>query len=240
MMNHQRLVSRMGAGRWLLLLALIGAGLGLLRAQDVSAANEGTVQFAASNYPVSEGGTAFMILRRTGANNGALNVRVTVTQTSPASPSWPLSARSNLPATTLNVTFVGGCSLPCEREIDGGSSGSGIAIGTDLVTQGTVVYTFTITGIDIVDPPGSITPTGTTAATLTVTDVNGPPDFSFSQPNYDVSESGATVTITVNRSGGAGFAQQVDYNTANDVALSDTDYTATSNTLMFTAHCDHH
>ena len=74
MMSHQRLVSRMGAGRWLLLLALVGAGIGLLRAQDAFATGEGTVQFSAANYNVTEGNTAFVTINRTVANAGALSV----------------------------------------------------------------------------------------------------------------------------------------------------------------------
>ncbi len=55
--------------------------------------------------------------------------------------------------------------------------------------------------------------------------------FSFS--SYSISESSASVDITVNRTGGSAGEARVDYATNNGAAIAGQDYTAASGTLIF-------
>ena len=66
---------------------------------------------------------------------------------------------------------------------------------------------------------------------LTVTPETG--DFRFLPSNYNVNESVASATITVNRTGGTGGTITVDYATTDNTAIAGADYTATSGTLTF-------
>ncbi len=70
-------------------------------------------------------------------------------------------------------------------------------------------------------------------ATLTITDDDFYGALSFSQRYFDADERGTNVTITVVRTGGSGGTVSVDYATADDSAVSPTDYLAASGTLTF-------
>ena len=60
-----------------------------------------------------------------------------------------------------------------------------------------------------------------------------PGALQFSATTYSVSEGGASVTITVTRTGGSDGAVSVNYATSNGSATSGDDYTAASGTLNF-------
>jgi Calx-beta domain/Domain of unknown function DUF11/Bacterial Ig domain/Domain of unknown function (DUF4214) len=57
--------------------------------------------------------------------------------------------------------------------------------------------------------------------------------LAFSSATYSVSESGGSVTITVNRIGGSSGTTKIDYATSNGTATAGADYTAASGTLTF-------
>ncbi|HEX8890651.1 MAG TPA: Calx-beta domain-containing protein, partial [Pyrinomonadaceae bacterium] len=57
--------------------------------------------------------------------------------------------------------------------------------------------------------------------------------LAFSSATYSVSESGGSITITVNRIGGSSGTTKVDYATSNGTATAGADYTAASGTLTF-------
>jgi hypothetical protein len=59
------------------------------------------------------------------------------------------------------------------------------------------------------------------------------PTLQFSSATYEVSESTATATITVTRSGSSTGAVSVDYATSNGTAAAGSDYTAASGTLSW-------
>jgi hypothetical protein len=69
--------------------------------------------------------------------------------------------------------------------------------------------------------------------TFTVTQAASPGVLQFSPATYSVGEGGASITLTVARTGAAGGAVSVDYSTVNGTATSGNDYTATSGTLNF-------
>lgn len=60
-----------------------------------------------------------------------------------------------------------------------------------------------------------------------------PGEFSFSASGYSVDENVATLTISVNRTGGSSGAVSVDYASADVSALAGLDYLASSGTLQF-------
>jgi Ca2+-binding RTX toxin-like protein len=57
--------------------------------------------------------------------------------------------------------------------------------------------------------------------------------LALSSATYSVGESGPTVTITVNRSGGLASGVGISYATSNGTATAGSDYTSTSGTLTF-------
>ena len=60
-----------------------------------------------------------------------------------------------------------------------------------------------------------------------------PGSLQLSATGYTVAQSGGSVTITVNRTGGSSGAVGVAYATANGTAVAGTDYTAASGTLTW-------
>jgi hypothetical protein len=72
-------------------------------------------------------------------------------------------------------------------------------------------------------------------ATLTITDNDFGGTIQFSAANFNVTESGGSVTVTVTRSGGSASGVTVDYATSNGTATAGLDYTATNGTLSFAA-----
>src|SRR5690606_21281428 len=56
---------------------------------------------------------------------------------------------------------------------------------------------------------------------------------SFSSATYSVAEDGASVSVTVNRTGGSDGTVTVDYTSSNNTATAGSDYTATSGSLTF-------
>ena len=77
MQSHQRLVSRMGAGRWVLLLALVLTGFAVLRAQSAFAVDDptkGTFQFNPTTYNVNEGSIVTLTVTRVGGSATQVNV----------------------------------------------------------------------------------------------------------------------------------------------------------------------
>ncbi|MDH5361002.1 MAG: hypothetical protein OEX03_10585, partial [Gammaproteobacteria bacterium] len=76
---------------------------------------------------------------------------------------------------------------------------------------------------------------GTSSATLTITDddIAVPGTLALSPATYSVSESGATATITVTRTGGSDATVSVNYATTDDSATAGSDYTSASGTLSW-------
>lgn len=62
---------------------------------------------------------------------------------------------------------------------------------------------------------------------------DGPGDLQFINPFFGEQEDAGSATITVVRVGGSNGVVEVDFTSADDLALEDEDYTATSGTLVF-------
>ncbi len=86
----------------------------------------------------------------------------------------------------------------------------------------------------------TITFAGTTSArsAIVVAAINpvavaGPGSLQFISSTYNVNENGGSIILTVSRTGGSTGAVGVSFATANDTALSGSDYTANSGTLSW-------
>src|SRR5262249_42781996 len=76
--------------------------------------------------------------------------------------------------------------------------------------------------------------TANTVATFVIYDDDGTvPTIQFSAPNYVVSESGGSATITVQLSAAASYPVVVNYATSDWTGTAPDDYSATSGTLTF-------
>jgi hypothetical protein len=74
----------------------------------------------------------------------------------------------------------------------------------------------------------------TSSATLAITDNDsGGGSLEFTQAGYSVNESGAQVTLSVSRTGGAIGQATVDYATQNGQAIAGTDYSSATGTLTW-------
>jgi hypothetical protein len=77
-------------------------------------------------------------------------------------------------------------------------------------------------------------PAGNTSEFSQCLTVTLPPgNFSLDAATYSINETGGSITVTVNRTGGSGGAVSVQYAASNGTATAGTDYTATSGTLTF-------
>ena len=74
------------------------------------------------------------------------------------------------------------------------------------------------------------------AVTVTITDTdNAAGALQFSSPNYTIRENGASIALSVSRSGGTAGAVTVQYATSNGSAGAGPDYTAKTGTLSWAA-----
>jgi hypothetical protein len=179
----------------------------------------GTIAFSSATYAGAEGGAAVTItVTRTGGTDGAVSVDCTVgapgdSATSPAdytvaaNPTTLSWADGDGADKTFTITIVDDAVLEASESVS-------LALG-NLVS---------ITGA-VLGAPSS--------ATLTITDNDATGTLQFTAANYNVTEvAGATVTLTVTRSGGVGGAVTVDFDTTNGTA-NGADYTGQAGTLTW-------
>jgi hypothetical protein len=88
-------------------------------------------------------------------------------------------------------------------------------------------------GIVLSDPSSAtaIGNPGSSTVTITGEDTTGPGTLTLSDASYSVIQSAASLTVTVNRTGGSTGSVSVNYATTNGTAVAGTDYTATSGTV---------
>lgn len=182
-----------------------------------------SLQFSSATYSVGEGGgTATITVTRTGATDNAVSVGY---------------------STVGGGTALGGgaCGIPVDYVN---------SFGTLNFASGETSKTFSITicedstaesnetvNLQISSPSGAVLGTPNTAV-LTITDNDAAPTLQFSAASVSVSESLASVTLTVTRAGATGNAVSVDYATGGGTATAGAcapgvDYNSTSGTLNF-------
>lgn len=135
-----------------------------------------------------------------------------------------VSGGSGHPTPTGSVTLTSGSFTSAATTLTTGSAT--IAIPNGALATGTDTLTVTYTP-ETASSGTYASATGT--ASVTVASATG--TLAFSAPIYYVSQSGGTVTLTVNRTGGSNGAVSVNYTSGNNTAVSGADYTAANGTL---------
>jgi large repetitive protein len=173
--------------------------------------DDSTLAFSASDYPVAEGGTATVTVRRTGSLVGTVSVEYAVTGGTAG------SGTDYAPVAAGRLTF-----------------GPGVATRTftvrtlvDAAVEGAQTVQVALSaaaGEAILGTP----------ATATVTIVDNPPVVKFAAAAYAVTEGTATATITVVRTGPSSSTVTVDYGvTGGGTAQQPSDYSGGTGTLTF-------
>jgi len=186
---------------------------GVLTISDNEVAQPGLLSFSAPTFSVSEtGSTATITVSRSGGADGAVGVAY-------AASAGTATAGADFTATSGVLEWP---------DLDSTPRSFTIAIADDSALDPAETVALALTA-----PTGGAALGVNPSATLTIVDneVPQPGALSFSAAAYTVAESGGTVTITVNRSGGADGAVSVGYATAAGSATAGTDYTTASGTL---------
>ena len=188
----------------------VGATLGTPNSTTVTIADDdNTLQFSAATATVAEG-TATLNLSVTRLGGAA----------AVASVDW-----ASVDGTALSGTDFGaqGVAVPLTGTLNWGAGDAAsktisIPILNDLVVEGAKTFTVNLSNVS-----GSGTSIGTNA-TITVTINDNDAGVVLSAANYNVSETGGTVTITANRIGPATLAASVTWTTSNGTATAGTDF----------------
>lgn len=180
----------------------------------------GDVQFTATTFNVNENvATINVTVSRTNGSTGALSVDY---------------ATSNGSA-LAGLDYVANSGTLNWADGDAADKVITITITDDRLIEGLQDFSLTLSNVVNNDATSTI---GTQASTtVQIADIEEG-DFNFSQPVFNVTESGVTATITVTRTAGTSGAVSVNYATADDTAHSggaaltgQADYTPTSGTL---------
>jgi hypothetical protein len=173
----------------------------------------GNLQLSASSYSVAQtAGSLTVTVNRTGGSSGAIGVSYA----------------------TANGTAVSGTDYTKEtgtlQWVSGDASAKTISIPISGATPFSGSKSFSValsaaTGGAAVGSPATATVsiTGNAAAAVG--------SLQLSASSYAVAQSGGSLSVTVNRTGGSSGAVSVAYDTSDGTAVAGTDYTAQSGTL---------
>ena len=175
----------------------------------------GSLQFSAASFSVAESGASVAIsVTRTGGSAGAVSVDYATSDGS-------ASAGSDYTASAGTLSFA-----------DGETSQSfSVAILDDTFYEGDEGF-----GLSLSNVAGGASLGTLATASVTITEDDPPPpagSLQFSASGFSVVESGASVAISVTRTGGSAGAVSVDYATSDGSATAGSDYTASAGTLSF-------
>ena len=174
----------------------------------------GSVQFSAAGYSVAENGASVLVMvLRTGGSTGAITVDY-------ASSDGTATAGSDYGAVGGRLLFTDGVI----------SQSFSVPIVDYSVPEADESFTLTLSNATAGASLGAVS-----TATVTIIDDDPLPAGSvqFSTGTYSVAENGASVLVTVTRTGGSAGAVSVDYATGNGTALAGSDYSTRSGTLIF-------
>ena len=199
--------------------ATAGASLGAVSTATVTISDDdplpvGSVQFSAGTYSVAENGTSVQVtVTRTGGSAGAITVNYT-------SSNGTALAGSDYTATAGTLSFADGVT----------SRSFSVPIVNDSVPEPSESFTLTLSNATAGASLGAVS-----TATVTISDDDPLPvgSVQFSAGTYSVAENGASVLVTVTRTGGSAGAISVNYATGNGTALAGSDYSTRSGTLSF-------
>lgn len=166
-----------------------------------------TANFSIADATVTEGGTAAVIVTRTGSSAAAATVGYATSNGSAVAP-------ADYTAASGTLSFAAG----------EGSKTIPIVTINDSIYEGTKSFAVTLSS-----PTGGVGIADANAA-VTITDDEVVPQLAIS--NATVTEGG-TATLTVTRSSATGPAVSVNYASADGSAVAPADYGAVSSTLSF-------
>jgi len=175
----------------------------------------GSLQFSATGFSVAESGaTVSVTVTRTDGSAGAVTVDY-------ASSDGSATAGSDYIATAGTLDFADGVN----------SQSFNVPILDDTLFEGDETFNLNLSNVT----GGANLGTQTTATVTIIEDDPPPPagSLQFSAAAFSVAEGGASVTVSVMRSGGSAGTVTVDYASADGSATAGSDYTATAGTLDF-------
>jgi len=178
-------------------------------------ASPGQLQFQSAAYSVAENGAQIQVtVTRTGGSDGAVDVDYATTDGS-------AYAGSDYTATSGTLNFLDGQT----------SKTINVPIIDDIDYEGDETF-----AINLNNATGGATLGTPVSSTVTIQEDEIPPaagSLQFENASYSVAEDGASILVTVTRTGGSAGAVTVDYATTDSSATAGSDYTATSDTLNF-------
>ena len=177
------------------------------------AAGEGSLQFKAATYSVSEGtATVSVCATRTGGKSGKVDVTYTTSNGTAV-------AGSDYTATTGTLSW---------NNNNADDKCFTVNITNDAVAEASETFKITLSA-----PLGGALLGAVKETIVTILDNDGTPPagtIALGAATYSVNEGGI-VTITAGRTGGSAGTLKVSYATSNGTASSPTHYTATSGTI---------
>jgi YD repeat-containing protein len=174
----------------------------------------GRIHFTSSTAAVSEsGGSLNFEVNRTLSSYGTASVSYTTTD-------GTATAGSDYTARSGTFTWNDGDASP--RTIS-------VPITSDNVFEGNETFTVTLSGVSA----GAVLGSAQVATTINDDDV-----VRFSISNLSVNEGGGNAVVSVTKVGASAFTHNVSYSSSNGTATSNSDYTAVSGTLTFSASQD--
>ena len=173
-----------------------------------------TLQFSASSYSVTEGGTATITVTRTGCTGGDVTVFYTTSDDTAV-------AGTDYTATHGVFTFPAGVTTPMTFSV---------RTAEDASAQGNRVVNLSLSS-----PSGGAVLGQVRRAPLTIVDDDPAGTLEFSVAAFSVNENTTShaATVTVNRIQGSTGTVTVDFRTGDNTATAGSDYTTTSGTLTF-------
>ena len=175
----------------------------------------GSLQFSAVSYSVGENGiSAMLTVTRSGGSFGAVSVDYSTSN-------GTASAGSDYQFASGTLDFAEGELI---RTFN-------IVIHDDGSYEGDETFSVALS-----NPAGGASLGTPSTASVTIVDNDAAPPsgtLAFEFSNYEITESGVSITLNVLRSGGSFGPVTVDYATTDGSAIATSDYTSTSGTLSF-------
>ncbi|MCL1470075.1 Calx-beta domain-containing protein, partial [Argonema antarcticum] len=179
--------------------------------------NDSSIQFSQANYQVNEDGTIVGIaitLNRTGVTTGTSNIDVQLSN-------GTATGGTDFTNTTQNIIFAANET----------SKTVVVPITEDILVEGNENLTLTLANASANTIIG-------TQNTATLDIIDNDSSIQFSQASYQVNEDGTVVgvAVTLNRTGVTTGTSNIDVQLSNGTATGGTDFTATTQNIIFAAN----
>jgi hypothetical protein len=196
-------------------VSLVYPGSGTVTIAGAASATVGTLELSEADYLVGQGaGTATITVNRADGDIGATSV-------SYATVNGTAIAGKDYTSASGKLQWASG---------DSSSKSVSVPISNATPFSGSKAFTMALS-----DATASAAMGSPQSAAVTIAGDGSAPVGSLvlSATGYTVAQSGGSLTVTVDRTGGSNGAVSVSYGTSNDTAAAGTNYTATSGTLQW-------